>query len=528
MAFLVALALFTTLGPASLAIPAPLSPPFRHWRTSKQGRLQGCNNVTHDITAFGASPSADAVTNQAAINAALASMKVCDTLLIPKGVYSVIGGIEGRNLRNATIVVNGELNFVDPTADAFKKWPVSGGGSHGGRFHGSYSDCFALYDSIDIAITSDSRGTFNGNGRVWWNKMIVGDLPQGRKRPKMLHVNHCADVLVENVDLVNSPSFNLQVDAVRAEIRFVNVETDRGYSQSLKKRSFGDIKSRIEEWLLDKAVKLLPSRLLQPEDLNTDGIDPSGTDIWIHDCKISNDDDSIAVKPSSRGGTGVDGTKYDCSQNMLIENMQLVGFGASIGSVPPSDKRNCVDGITMRNIFMPGTSKGVYVKSNGNDCIGEVSSQLTNLRFENMTILEPVWWAIFIGPQQQHEPNSALGLDCALIYPIAGSQCPTQGCSDFENITLKDITITNPVLSPGIILGNASNPMRNLVFDNVVVKQDSLVLGRYPWHEAKFPWTGTYKSINAVGVCIDCHPVPEGFTFTSRKSYNETAQNFMV
>merc|ERR1711953_996340 len=105
---------------------------------------------------------------------------------------------------------------------------------------------------------------------------------------------------------------------------------------------------------MGKAVNLLPSFVLQPEDLNTDGIDPSGIDFWIHDCNISNDDDSIAVKPSGHGSIGIDGTPYDCSQNMLIENMELIGFGASIGSVPPSENRACVDGITMRNISMPG------------------------------------------------------------------------------------------------------------------------------------------------------------------------------
>ena len=40
-----------------------------------------------------------------------------------------------------------------------------------------------------------------------------------------------------------------------------------------------------------------PPPVLQPEDLNTDGVDPSGSDVWIHDSFINNDDDSIAVKP---------------------------------------------------------------------------------------------------------------------------------------------------------------------------------------------------------------------------------------
>ena len=59
---------------------------------------------------------------------------------------------------------------------------------------------------------------------------------------------------------------------------------------------------------------------LEPEDLNTDGIDPSGRDVWIHDCYILNDDDSIAVKPSD-GNSNVSA----CSQAMVIEDMVMTG-----------------------------------------------------------------------------------------------------------------------------------------------------------------------------------------------------------
>ena len=138
-------------------------------------------------------------------------------------------------------------------------------------------------------------------------------------------------------------------------------------------------------------------------------------------------------------------------------------------------------------------------------------SQLTNLLFEDFVITDPFWYAIWIGPQQQHEPGSDLGLDCALIYPLHDSQCPTQGCSDFENITFRNVEIVNPKLSPGAIMGNVSNPMRNIYFEDVVVKQDSKVLGRWPWREDSFPWRGTYKSMFVEGSCKGCDPVPEGF-----------------
>ena len=83
------------------------------------------------------------------------------------------------------------------------------------------------------------------------------------------------------------------------------------------------------DWLLDQVVKLLPAWALQPEDLNTDGIDPNGEDFHVHDCNISNDDDSIAVKPSDgRGPVAA------CSRNMLFENIVLTGCALRACALP--------------------------------------------------------------------------------------------------------------------------------------------------------------------------------------------------
>ena len=128
---------------------------------------------------------------------------------------------------------------------------------------------------------------------------------------------------------------------------------------------------------------------LQPWDLNTDGIDPSGKDIWIHDCSILNDDDSIAVKPCDTSCK-----LSDCSENMLIENMVMTGFGASIGSVPPSANHHCVRNITFRKISMPQSGKGIYVKSNPSCGIEDnrtKTAEITNIVYEDIDISEPRW-----------------------------------------------------------------------------------------------------------------------------------------
>ena len=89
---------------------------------------------------------------------------------------------------------------------------------------------------------------------------------------------------------------------------------------------------------------------------------------------------------------------------------------------------------------MPKTGKGVYIKSNPSCDRPNATSVIADIAYENIDILEPSWWPIWIGPQQQHEPNSALGEKCALAYPVV-NQCPTQGCVTFVNISLRNIYI---------------------------------------------------------------------------------------
>jgi len=183
-------------------------------------------------------------------------------------------------------------------------------------------------------------------------------------------VLNCTDALVEHLNLVNSPEKHLMFNVVRGEVSHVTVFVDRRYQQELLSNHS---KRRADFEAFAQAVFSSHNRRggsgsgdggngefawsfpswLQPEDLNTDGIDPSGSDIWVHDGHILNDDDSVTVKPSSKGTVGRDGTSYDCSQHMLIENFVMTGFGASVGSVGPGTDRPCVNNITFRTITMP-------------------------------------------------------------------------------------------------------------------------------------------------------------------------------
>ena len=125
---------------------------------------------------------------------------------------------------------------------------------------------------------------------------------------------------------------------------------------------------------------------------------------------------------------------------------------------------------------MRGTGKGLYVKSNpacgrSLDRRGrwvEKSGLIEGVTYEDVMILRPWWWAVWLGPQQQHEPGQRLGGKCALTYPLVAT-CATQACVTFANLTLRRVFIDSPALSPGVIMGNRSNPMANLTFDGVRV-----------------------------------------------------------
>lgn len=456
-------------------------------------------NVVHDVDSYGAvrgdASAATVTANTAALIAAIAAAKPGDTVLVQAGnkPYYLTGGVVCTNAMNITIRLAGDIIV----SDDFTSWPYNGDG---------FANFFEMHGSSQVLITGE--GSVDGSGQKWWDAFIDGEEPvKSRGRVHLFVFTNSTDLVVEKLKVRNSPNFHFLFEAcARVTARYLHIDVDRFAQRSLKSkvlakrlsplsyvaareglagpladyivnREVGSGKSW-KDWFLDEAVKMLPHWALQPEDLNTDGIDPSGTDFHIHDCEIHNDDDSIAVKPSN----GATFDRYgisDCSRNMLIENMVLSGFGASIGSVPPHPDVGCVRNITFRNISMPGTGKGVYIKSNPTcqmkqNRLGQMvqtTALIEGITYEDIVMTKPFWWPIWIGPQQQHEPGSDLGDKCSLDYPEGA--CPTQGCATFSNIILRNVRIEEPLLSAGVILGNVSNPMTNIVFDHVVVKHGS-------------------------------------------------------
>ena len=135
---------------------------------------------------------------------------------------------------------------------------------------------------------------------------------------------------------------------------------------------------------------------------------------------------------------------------------------------------------------MHNTFKGIYLKSRPASGTGEIRDIL----YQNITMYNPTQWAIWIGPQQAVFHDS-----CSLLWPEDPlSKCYVPDNMDWKNITLRDVKIFSPRMSPGVILGNASNPMQDVVFDGVIVTNP----GEHPWGKDFYKCTGV-RNASAVG-----------------------------
>lgn len=131
----------------------------------------------------------------------------------------------------------------------------------------------------------------------------------------------------------------------------------------------------------------------------------------------------------------------------------------TIGSVPPSDDHACVRRVHFHDIKFEYPLKAVYVKTNP----GSGTGQITDIIYERLKIHFPVWWNIYIGPQQQKQPDGG-GPGC-MTYPFG--DCETQPLIDVRNITLRDINSTGGFLPPGVIRCNETNICTDINLENV-------------------------------------------------------------
>jgi hypothetical protein len=146
----------------------------------------------------------------------------------------------------------------------------------------------------------------------------------------------------------------------------------------------------------------------------------------------------------------------------LVEDCEVTyGVGMTIGSISPNVDHNCIKNVTFRNIVFHRPLKAIYLKSNPGY---KGTAEITNITYENIVMTHSVWWAIYIGPQQQKQPGGG-GPGC-MIYPI-DKRCETNPLVPMTNIVLRNITSYGSLLPPGIIRCNETNPCTGFVFEDV-------------------------------------------------------------
>lgn len=360
-------------------------------------------------------------------------------------------GIVAMEVNDTILEIDGTLRFERADLDIDK-------------FPHPFPACITVVNSRNITVTSNYRGLIDGRGSQWWGIPMIGYLQTVENRPRLLRFNTTEDLLIEKIILQDSPYHTLYLDAVnRVEVRDMSIVARRTEEDG-------------HTWVDLTAF-------------NTDGIDISGTNVWVHDVDIWVQDDCIAVKDVWDHKESLYNPPY-LSANMTFERINATGLGFVIGSIQGTHVKN----ITFRNSYLHKPVKGIYLKfakrSKGVRQHNR-TSLVEDIFYENITIMEPQQWPIWIGPAQQADSrNPCHPNPCSLCWPMTlGSKCNVVPRNKFSNIALKNVIIHNPQMATGVLLGNADNTIDNVLFDSVrVTKGIPPAIARRPLHET-FPGT---------------------------------------
>jgi len=191
---------------------------------------------------------------------------------------------------------------------------------------------------------------------------------------------------------------------------------------------------------------------------------------------------------------------------MLIRNLHVnFGVGMSIGSVPPNSAVNCIRNITFDYVTFSHPLKAIYIKTDPGD---SGTGIIENITYQNFHVKEPLWYGIWIGPQQQKQPYEN-GTGCSFFYPI-DPHCPTQPRVPISNIVLNNITITKGLTLPGVLLCDPSKKCLDFSFENVFV---SPLDGHWGVQDE-------YVCQNVEGTCLNCSPQPPCLSNSSMNFIN--------
>lgn len=264
-------------------------------------------------------------------------------------------------------------------------------------------------NAVDITIRGG--GTINGAGQPWWEAVYSHDRSKftANHRPRLILLDHCKHVLIENITIENSPSW------------------------------------QVVPYYCDY-VTIRNSRILAPaRSPNTDGIDPfSSHHVTITHMLIDDGDDDVAIKsgqPDSKG--------YNAPSTYIriTDSTFLHGHGMSIGS----EVSGGVQHVYVDHVKFDGTENGIRIKSNR-----DRGGNIGDFVYRNLT-MKNVGTPILITEYYPKIPKHVQAEPITRLTP------------HFHNITIENV-ISTGARSAGIVIGLPESPVRDLVIRNVHIQ----------------------------------------------------------
>jgi polygalacturonase len=290
-------------------------------------------------------------------------------------------------------------------------------------------------------------GQLNGNGAPFWADFYARRSANPAttnldvERARLMFVDHCEDVRIENISFQNSQFWNLHL--------------------------FHSHDVLVSGLHINAASALTGGR-----SPSTDGIDvDSCQNITIQTCQISNNDDDIAIK-GSKGPHADLLTDNPPDENILIQSCTI---GDGNGLLTCGSEATIIRNVLVRNCVIYGGAKMLTLKLRP-----DTPQQYSNITMDGITLngtgsmINVAPWTQFFDLQGQ--PGPARSIDHVVVKNITGNfgsfgsirgnvANPQRGTL---GDTINDFTIEN--INVNLRNGGFSRgEVNNFVFNNVVV-----------------------------------------------------------
>lgn len=324
-------------------------------------------------------------------------------LCVPPGVYHT-GPIRLHSDMTLLLEPGATLRF----ASGRENYPLMDGEFEGvwGKIH---MPCVFADGARNVRICGG--GTLDGNGFAWWQAKREGTL--SHPRPYLVHLRDCERVVIEGIQLVNSPCWTVHPQRCQdVSVRGVRIEN--------------------------------------PADSpNTDGINPNACSfVRISDCHIDVGDDCIAIK----SGTEDTPEARPCESIVISGCTMAHGHG---GVVIGSEMSGGVRNVLVQGCVMRDTDRGIRIKTRrGRGGVVE-NLQFTNILMEGVScplVINSYYFCGKDGRSDYVRDKAALPADARtpVIRDVRVSQLTVRGatsCAGFlhglPEAPIEDVSLTD-------------------------------------------------------------------------------------